>query len=146
MMISKKMRNNKGVTLLELLVTLVIISGILTGILSFYNSSLKSNLRAQVRSELKFLAEEELERLLSLSYDADELNVFGSLVGRTNFFEDEAYIIKTVVIFIDPETGDVPEEYPLDETTDTKLKKITVSVARKDGLAGQVNMINFKTP
>lgn len=140
------MRKESGVTLIELLIAVTVISVILVPILGFYNLSLRQNFRAKEETTIKFLAEEEMEKFVSLNYYDSVLDVYASPVGRTNFFERGDYLIKTTVIFLDPETGDIPENYPLNEQQDTFLKKVIISVARKDKVGGQVDLTYFKSP
>lgn len=139
-------RNSSGVTLLELLVSLVVITTVLITILNFYNTSIKHNSRIRELTNVKFLAEEELEKIISLPYDDKSLDTFGSSLGRTSFAERDNYIVKTHIVFIDPETGDIPERYPFQSKDDTQLKRVIISVARKDKLGGQVDLTYYKSP
>jgi len=143
-MLSK--RSSSGITLMELLVSLVIISSSLVAILSVYSTTIRLNLQNEARSRSKFYAEQEMERLLSLPYVSRELDAYGSFNGTTQLFEYKGYIIKTKIIFFDPTTGLPPEIYPFNEKEDPNLKELTVSVVRKDGLGGQVDLINYKSP
>lgn len=139
-------RQQTGVSLVEILVTIVILSSLFTGILTFYTSSLRSTSSSYSRSKAKFLAEQEMERLISLDYLDDELNAFNNFEGRTQFFENNEYILKTLVIFIDPTTGGTKEPYPVSFDEDTHLKKLIVSATRKDGIGGQVDLTTFISP
>jgi hypothetical protein len=69
-----------------------------------------------------------------------------SFAGKTSFYEKDDYIVKVNVILLDPATGEVPEIYPVSREQDTRLKRITVSVARRDRVGGQVDMIYLKSP
>lgn len=142
----KSPRSASGVTLVELLVAIAIISSAVISILHFYNQALRNNLKSQERTSLKFLAESEMEKLISLPYDDNSLEVFANPQGRVYFYEKNNYVIKVHVVLIDPVTGEIPEPYPFGADQDTLLKKFTVSVARKDALAGQVDLIYFKSP
>ncbi len=144
--INRFKRSSSGVTLVELLVSIAIISGVLVAILQFYNQAIKHNYQAQEKTSLKFLAEEEIEKLISLPYDSPSLEVFGNNQGRVYFYEKNNYLIKTHIVFLDPATGDIPERYPYNSDQDTLLKKLTISVARKDNIGGQVNFIYYKSP
>jgi prepilin-type N-terminal cleavage/methylation domain-containing protein len=141
-----KRRSNQGLSLLELLVTVVILSMIVVPIINFYNAALRNTVKTQETTKLKFLAEEEMEKFISLEYNDRLLQAFSNSTGVTNFFERGEYLIKTNVIFIDPATGEVPELYPNQEKDDTFLKQITVSVARKNRMGGQVDLIYLKSP
>jgi hypothetical protein len=141
-----KSRNEFGLSLLELLVTVVILSMIVVPIINFYNAALKNTTSTQETTKLKFIAEEEMEKFISLEYNDRVLQAFSNSTGVTNFFERGEYLVKTNIIFIDPATGEVPELYPVQEKDDTFLKQITVSVARKNRVGGQVDLIYLKSP
>lgn len=139
-------RNNKGISILELLVTVVIIVTVITVIISFYTLALRQTNRFQQQSKLKFLAEEEMEKFISIRYDDNSLSAFSNPAGITNYYEKGEFLVKTHVVFLDPKTMLPPERYPNKKADDTYLKKVTVSTARKDQLGGQVDLIFFKTP
>ncbi|MCE2929095.1 MAG: prepilin-type N-terminal cleavage/methylation domain-containing protein [Candidatus Caenarcaniphilales bacterium] len=139
-------RKELGVTLIELLVSLVIISVILVPILGFYNYSLKETNIKHQQTQLRFLASEEIEKIISLPYFDRSIEAYGSFAGKTSFYEKDDYIVKVNVILLDPATGEVPEIYPVSREQDTRLKRITVSVARRDRVGGQVDMIYLKSP
>jgi prepilin-type N-terminal cleavage/methylation domain-containing protein len=140
-----ELRSESGVTLTELMVSLVITSVILVAILSFYGTSIRQNLVDKARSEIKFLAEQEMEKLLSLPYDSNTLGAFSS--ERSDVYElNTNFIVKRKIAILDPEKGTVKDPYPNSKEEDPHLKQITISVTRKDGLGGQIDMINFKTP
>ncbi len=141
-----KLRNNLGVSLLELLIAAAIISTLLVPILGFYNYSIRQNNRTKEETRVKFLAEEELEKYVALRYHDPMLDVYGSTAGRTNFYEIDAFIVKSNVVFIDPETGEIPELYPVNKLQDTFLKRIIVSASRKDKNGGQVDLVYYKSP
>lgn len=139
-------RNDRGVTLLELLVSLVVITSVLIPILNFFNSTLRQNNQDRELTKIRFLAEEELERVVSLSYSDPSLEAFGNSTGQTTFFEHDKYLIKQNVVLIDPETGEIPESYPYQKSDDTFLKRITISTAKQDKLGGQVDLVYLKSP
>lgn len=139
-------RSSKGVTLVELLVSLVVISFALIPIVNFYNYYLMQSNRTHQESRLKFLGQEEMERMIALDYRNSALDCFGSTSGRTEFFEKGEFLVKTNVVFLDPETGERPEIYPASEEDDTQLKKVTVSVARANQGSSQVDFVYFKSP
>jgi hypothetical protein len=119
---------------------------IVVPIINFYNAALKNTTSTQETTKLKFIAEEEMEKFISLEYNDRVLQAFSNSTGVTNFFERGEYLVKTNIIFIDPATGEVPELYPVQEKDDTFLKQITVSVARKNRVGGQVDLIYLKSP
>lgn len=139
-------RSEAGVTLLELLVSLVVITSVLIPILNFFNSTLRQNNQDRELTKIRFLAEEELERVISLPYNDASLDAFGNSTGQTNFFERDKYLIKQTVVLIDPETGEIPENYPFQKSDDTFLKRITISAAKQDKLGGQVDLVYLKSP
>ncbi len=145
-MMSRYKRNNAGVTLTELLVSLVVIATVLIPILNFFNSTLRQNNQDRELTKIRFLAEEELERVISLPYDDPSLDAFGSSTGQTAFFERDKYLIKQNVVLIDPETGEIPERYPFHKADDTFLKRVIISAAKQDKLGGQVDLVYLKSP
>ncbi len=145
-MMSRYRRNSSGVTLIELLVSLVVITTVLIPILNFFNSTLRQNNQDRELTKIRFLAEEELERVISLPYNDSSLDAFGSSLGQTLFMERDEYLIKQTVVLIDPETGEIPERYPFYKADDTFLKRITISAAKKDKIGGQVDLVYLKSP
>ena len=148
-MVNKKnysLRSSKGVTLLELLMSVVVISFALIPILNFYNFYLRQTNNTHQETRLKFLAQEEMERFIALDYRNEALDCFGNTSGRTNFYERDDFLVKTNVVFLDPETGERPELYPVSEEDDTQLKKVTISVSKQSAGSEQVDFIYFKSP
>ncbi len=139
-------RNSAGVTLTELLVSLVVIATILIPILNFFNSTLRQNNQDRELTKIRFLAEEELERIISLPYNDASLDALGNSSGKTDFYERGQYIVKTNVVLIDPETGEIPERYPYNKIDDTFLKRVIISAAKQDKLGGQVDLVYLKSP
>lgn len=139
-------RNTSGLTLIELLVSLVVITISLLPVINFFNANIRQNNQARELTKIKFLAEEEMERIFSLNYKHPSLDALGNSKGTSTFTEREDYLLKTTVVFIDPETGEIPERYPVREIEDTNLKRITISAARINKLGGQVNLVYFKSP
>jgi prepilin-type N-terminal cleavage/methylation domain-containing protein len=140
------LRSNQGVTLVELLISLVIISFALIPIVNFYNFYLRETNRTHQETRLKFLAQEEMERFIALDYRNSSLDCFGNTGGRTNFYERDDFLVKTNIVFIDAETGEIPEIYPASTEDDTLLKRITVSVSKQNQNSSQVDFIYFKSP
>ncbi len=140
-------RSNSGLSLIEILIALAIISTVLISILGFYNYSLRAELRSKNQTELKYLAEQEMERMVALPYSSPELDCYGAFAGRINYYiRDDKYLIKTTVVFMDPDSGEVAENVPRNNKEDTHLKKIIVSVARLDAQGGQIDLTTFKSP
>jgi prepilin-type N-terminal cleavage/methylation domain-containing protein len=142
----KWLRDNSGVSLIELLISVAIISVALVPIIGFYNSSLRQTSIVNQQTRVKFLAEEEMEKFISVEYEDASLQCYSTREGNLSFFERNEFLVKTQVVFIDPMTMDLPDIYPNKKENDTNLKRITVSVSRKDGQGGQVNLVYFKSP
>jgi prepilin-type N-terminal cleavage/methylation domain-containing protein len=141
-----QVKNQKGVTLVELLISLVVISFTLIPIVNFYNYYLRQTNRTHQETRLKFLAQEEMERFVALDYRNSALDCYGNTAGRTDFYERDDFLVRTNVVFMDPETGERPELYPSSEKDDTQLKKIIISVSKKDQGSSQVDFVYFKSP
>ncbi len=141
-----KIRNQSGITLVELLITIIVLSTSLVAIFQFYATSLRSTTKTESRSKSKFLAEQEIERFRALDYNDPELDAFNNFAGKVQFFEDELFVIKSKVTFIDPKTAIAAEPYPVSFEEDTHLKEVIVSVVRKDGIGGQVDLTTYITP
>ena len=139
-------RSNRGVTLVELLLSVVVISFVLIPIVNFYNYYLRQTNNTNQETRLKFLAQEEMERFIALDYRNSALNCYNNTAGNTTFYERDDFLVKTNVVFIDPETGDRPDLYPSSDEDDTQLKKITISVSKKAPGSEQVDFIYFKSP
>ncbi len=140
-------RSNSGLSLIEILVAIAIISTVLLSILGFYNYSVRMNFRSQSQTELKYIAEQEMERLLSLPYSSPELDCYGAFAGRVNYYiKDDKYLVKSTVIFMSPDSGELEDNVPRSPKDDTHLKKIIVSAARLDAVGGQVDLVTFRTP
>lgn len=140
-------RNDSGISLLELLITLSVLTVVVSSIISYYGISLRNNIITNARTELRFLAEQEMEKRLSFDYFSSELDSLNDSDGLINYYlEDEKFIIKTTIVHIDRNTTQIPDDYPSSRERDTKLKKIIVSVARIDGKGGQVDLVTFKSP
>ena len=141
-----KIRSQQGVTLVEILMALVVISFSLIPIVNFYNYYLRQSNNTHQETRLKFLAQEEMERFIALNYRDSALDCFGNTEGRTNFYERDDFLVKTNIIFLDPETGEKPDIYPASDEDDTQLKKITISVSKQLQGSKQVDLVYFKSP
>lgn len=139
-------RNNSGLTLVELLISLVVISFALVPIINFYNYYLRETNNTHQLTRLKFLAQEEMERVIALNYRDSSLDCFSNTAGRTSFYERDDFLVKTNIVFIDPETGEKPDLYPSSDEDDTQLKKVTISVSKQNPESDQVDLIYFKSP
>jgi prepilin-type N-terminal cleavage/methylation domain-containing protein len=143
----KSRRSNSGLSLLEILIAIAIISTALVAILGFYNYAIRAGLKSKGQTELKYIAEQEMERLMSLPYSSAELDSYGAFAGKVSYvIKNETYLIKSTVIFMDPDSGETAENVPRNPREDTHLKKIIVSAARVDGVGGQIDLVTFKSP
>ena len=87
-----------------------------------------------------------MEKFVSIEYRDPSLECYATTAGNVNFYEKNEFLVKTQVVFIYPMTMELPDLYPVKSEEDTKLKRITVSVARKDAQGGQVNLVYYKSP
>lgn len=146
-MTKRRVRSMSGLSIIELLIALAIISTALISILGFYSYAIRSGMKSKGQTELKYVAEQEMERLLSLPYSSSDLDCYGAFAGKVDYqIKNDTYLIKTTVIYMDPDSGEVSENAPRGPREDTHLKKIIVSAARVDGVGGQIDLVTFKSP
>ena len=137
------MRNQSGQSLVELMVSIVIITTALSGIIAIFPYIVQKNVRIQMQNQAINLAQNEWEKLRALNYFDPELDALGSLDGMITIKPEGNYLIRVTVKYVDPKTGRAPEEYPSEISQDTGLKEITVSVKRKDNVGAQVNLVTY---
>ena len=137
------MRNQSGQSLIELMVSIVIITVALSGIVAIFPYIIEKNARIKKQNEAINLAQNELERLRALSYFDEELNATGFSTGMVLIKPLENYLLRITVKYIDPRTGVPPERYPSEVSEDTGLKEVTISVKRKDSIGLQANLITY---
>lgn len=137
------MRNNSGLTLIELLVTIAVITISLAGIVAIFPLIIQKNAEVQIQNRLVHEAESELERLKGLSYFDEELSGLGSVEGMVTLKENGIFLIRSTVKYLDSKTKSVPKKYPVDIDEDTGIKEVTVSVKRKDNLGKQIDLISY---
>ena len=137
------MRNQSGQSLVELMVSIVIITTALSGIIAIFPYIIQKNVRIQMQNQATNLAQNEWEKLRALNYFDPELDALGSLDGMITIKPEGNYLIRVTVKYVDPKTGRAPEEYPSEISQDTGLKEITVSVKRKDNVGAQVNLVTY---
>ena len=138
-----QMRNQIGQSLLELMVSVVIITVALAGIIAIFPYVIQKNVGIQTQSKTAHLAQNEWERLRALRYYDQELDALGTIEGMTVIKAVDSYLVRVTVRYIDPKTGLPPEIYPGDISEDTGLKEITVSVKRKDNIGNQTNLVTY---
>lgn len=137
------MRNQFGQSLIELMVSIVIITVALSGIIAIFPYIIEKNTRVKIQNEAINLAQNESEKLHTLSYYDQELNALGLSEGMVTTKTVDNFLVRITVKYIDPKTGATPENYPANISEDTGLKEITVSVKRKDNVGSQANLITF---
>lgn len=137
------MRNQSGQSLIELMVSIVIITTALSGIIAIFPYVIQKNVRIQMQTQAINIAQSEMEKLRSLGYFDEELNAFGTIEGMVTIKPQDNYLIRTTVKYLDPKTGQTPETYPTETKDDTGLKEITVSVKRKDNVGSQANLVTY---
>ena len=145
------LRNESGVTLSELLVSLAIITLVIFAVLKFYSTNLLTNTKEYKRAQLYYRAVEEMENLIAKDYSSADLKTFYSSESNIRFIDDGKYLLKIKVESIDPNTTLSPEPYPTNQGEDSLLKKITISaVALEDAQypdkARQVDLVRFISP
>ena len=137
------MRTQYGQSLIELMVSIVIITVALSGVVAIFPYIIEKNARIRIQSETINTAQNELERLRTLSYYDEELNALGSQDGMTIIKNVGDFLLRITVKYIDPKTGIPPESYPQDASEDTGLKEIAISVKRKDNIGSQANLVTY---
>lgn len=144
-------RENTGVTLAELLVSLIVITIVIYAIINFFSLNLFQNTKELKRSKLYYKAMTKMEELISKDYSSTDLESFYSPLNSIKFIEDDKFLIKVQIESIDPLTNLQADPYPIKLSEDPMLKKITVSVANLDDydekrLPVQVNLVRFVSP
>lgn len=137
------MRNQSGQSLVELMVSIVIITVALSGVIAIFPYIIQKNVRIQMQNKAVNLLQNELERLRSLRYYDQELDALGSQEGMVTVKQVEDYLVRITVKYIDPKTSLVPKDYPTEISDDTGLKELTVSVKRKDNVGSQANLVTY---
>lgn len=137
------MRNQVGQSLIELMVSIVIITVALSGVIAIFPFIIQKNVRIQMQNKAVNIAQNELERLRGLRYFDQELDALSGPDGMILTKTIDDYLLRITVKYVDPQTGKIPETYPQDITQDTGLKEVTVSVKRKDNVGFQANMITY---
>ncbi len=137
------MRNQSGQSLIELMVSVVIITTALSGIVALFPYIIQKNVRIQMQNKAINLAQNELERLRALEYYNSELDALPGPEGMSSTKAVEDYLVRITIKYIDPKSGKAPNVYPSDVSQDTGLKEVAVSVKRKDNVGSQVNLLTY---
>ena len=136
-------RNQFGQSLVELMVSIVIITTALSGIIAIFPYIIQKNVRIQIQNQAINLAQNEWERLRAMRYYDQELDALGGISGMVTIKPVDNYLMRVTIKYIDPKTGKPPESYPQDISEDTGLKEITISIKRKDNIGGQANLVTY---
>ena len=137
------MRNQLGQSLIELMVSIVIITTALSGIIAIFPYIIQKNVRIQMQNKAIHIAQNELERIRALKYYDSELDALGGSQGMSVIKTVDEYLLRVTVRYIDPQTGLIPEVYPTDVSEDPGLKEVAVSVKRKDNVGFQANLVTY---
>lgn len=137
------MRNQLGQSLVELMVSVVIITVALSGVVAIFPYIIQKNVRIQTQNQAIHIAQNELEKLRALRYYDPRLDALGGTEGMVTISSNGNYLVRVTVKYIEPKTGLHLEIYPTDTSEDTGLKEVTVSVKRKDNVGSQANLITY---
>ena len=137
------MRNEQAQSLIELMVSIVIITVALSGIVAIFPYIIEKNVRIQMQNEAINIANNELERLRAISYFDKDLDALGTIEGMVVIKQVGNYLVRLTVKYVDPKTRVAPERYPTEISEDTGLKEVTVSVKRKDNVGLQANLVTY---
>ena len=137
------MRNQLGQSLVELMVSIVIITTALSGVVAIFPYIIQKNASIDMQEKAINILQNEIERLRALRYYDEELDAFGTIEGMSTIKAAEDHIVRITVKYVNPTTAKAPEVYPSDLTEDTGLKEVTVSVKRKNNVGSQVNLVTY---
>ena len=137
------MRSEFGQSMVELMVSIVIITTALSGIIALFPYIIQKNARIQMQGQAVNLLQNEMEKLRALRYYDSELDALGGIDGMSIVKSDGLYLVRISVRYVNPKTSLPPDVYPMDVSEDTGLKEVTVSVKRKDNVGSQVNLITY---
>jgi len=110
-------KQQKGTTLIEIAVTLLILAIGILGVFQAFPTAIKKEGIAKNNSTASYFAQGQMEDLLSFSYDDPALSV-----GTTTTTTDSGYNIRTDISYVDPLKS------LNSTTTDLGIKKIKVKV------------------
>lgn len=124
----------RGFTLIELIIFIIIVSVAVVGILTVMNTVVKSSADPMVRKQAMALADSVLEEILLKSYSDPDASEAGE-TGRNNYDDIDDYNGKTQTLFTD-----LPSEvsgYTISITVGSPaslngiiMKQVTVNVAK----------------
>ena len=137
------MRNESGQSMIELMVSIVIITVALSGVVAIFPYIIQKNARIGIQEQAANLLQSEAEKLRARRYYDEELNALGSPDGMSITKNEGNFIIRTIVKYVDPVTGKPPEKYPSEVSEDTGLKEVSISVKNKNNIGSQVNLVTY---
>ena len=137
------MRSQSGQSMIELMVSIVIITTALSGIVALFPYIIQKNARIQMQGQAVNLLQSEMEKLRALRYYDPLLDALGGVEGMSSIRAEGPFLVRVTVRYIDPKTSLPPDEYPIDISQDSGLKEVTVSVKRKDKVGSQVNLKTY---
>ena len=127
-------KNNRGFTLIEILISIFILSIGIVGILLAFPLGVQVESNAKMRTCASKLAQEKIEEAISLPYE----DINSSLEDYETISEFQSYKRETNVDYYDPDSS-------LSTTTNLGVKMIEVKVFWNSSLASIEKNINFKT-
>ena len=132
-------RNEQGITMIEVMVTFVIISIAFIGIIQSFPYGLSITKEAEQATTASFLAQQKLEELNSFGYEFVDT---GIIEAKHRLSSDTSsylynYQRNTVVSYIDSNLND--------SLIDTGIKKISVSVYYNNVLSKKEKIYNIST-
>lgn len=131
--------NRRGFTLIEVMVSIAIITGTFFAIISIFPFSLNMNQRAQNLTSAAYLAQAGIEKTLSMGY---ELSGVGAVETKARLSNDPASFLypfyrQTTITYVDGNLADA--------VTDTGLKKIVSAVFWYNPLSAQEQQYTLTT-
>lgn len=134
----KDKRDEKGFTLIELVVSLTIMSVVVLGVSQMWLVSIRANIKAAQISQASYLAQAKMEHLRSLEdYDDDKLSVTSHPIDFDTLFEKD-----------DSNYDELFDgEYYISEDkglNGAALKMIRVVVSSRDDEKSKAELVTFK--
>ena len=126
--------SKKGFTLIEILISIFILSVGIVGILLAFPLGVQVESNAKMRTCASKLAQEKMEEVISFPYE----DINSSLEDYETISEFQSYKRETNVDYYDPDSF-------LSTTTNLGIKMIEVKVFWNSSLASIEKNINFKT-
>lgn len=132
-------RSRQGLTMIEVMVSMMIISIAFAGLMQSFPLGLAINKQSENSAFAYYLAQEKLEALYSLDYDGIPTGVIEAKERVSLDLDDYryAYQRQTSVSYVDSDLND--------SLIDTGLKKISVTIYYPDALAKSEKSYNITT-